>query len=132
MAATLAEGKTTLTNVAKEPEISDLADFLNSMGAKISGAGTDEIRIKGVKELKGTTFKIPADRIEAGTYLVAAALTNGKITVKKIYGIFAQKWCIPFRGTHRSGVPQIPHGARPFSHGPLNAKYKKTVIKRTP
>ena len=84
MAATLAEGKTTLTNVAKEPEISDLADFLNSMGAKISGAGTDEIRIKGVKELKGTTFKIPADRIEAGTYLVAAALTNGKITVKKI------------------------------------------------
>ena len=84
MAATLAEGKTTLTNVAKEPEISDLADFLNSMGAKISGAGTDEIIIKGVKELKGTTFKIPADRIEAGTYLVAAALTNGKITVKKI------------------------------------------------
>ena len=84
MASTLAEGKTTLTNVAKEPEISDLADFLNSMGAKISGAGTDEIRIKGVKELKGTTFKIPADRIEAGTYLVAAALTNGKITVKKI------------------------------------------------
>ena len=84
MAATLAEGVTTLTNVAKEPEISDLADFLNSMGANISGAGTDKIRIEGVKELIGTTFKIPADRIEAGTYLVAGALTNGKITINKI------------------------------------------------
>ena len=84
MAASLAEGLTILTNVAKEPEISDLADFLNSMGAKISGAGTDEIRIQGVEELTGTTFKIPADRIEAGTYLVAAAITNGKITIKKI------------------------------------------------
>ncbi|MDC2983432.1 UDP-N-acetylglucosamine 1-carboxyvinyltransferase [Pseudomonadota bacterium] len=84
MAASLAEGLTTLTNVAKEPEISDLADFLNSMGAKISGAGTDEIRIEGVAELTGTTFKIPADRIEAGTYLVAAAVTNGKITINKI------------------------------------------------
>ena len=84
MAASLAEGLTILTNVAKEPEISDLADFLNSMGAKISGAGTDEIRIEGVEELNGTTFKIPADRIEAGTYLVAAAITNGKITIRKI------------------------------------------------
>ena len=84
MAASLADGVTTLTNVAKEPEISDLADFLNSMGAKISGAGTDEIRIEGVEELTGTTFKIPADRIEAGTYLVAAAVTNGKITINKI------------------------------------------------
>ena len=84
MAASLAEGLTTLTNVAKEPEISDLSDFLNSMGAKISGAGTDEIRIEGVEELTGTTFKIPADRIEAGTYLVAAAVTNGKITINKI------------------------------------------------
>ena len=84
MAASLADGLTVLTNVAKEPEISDLADFLNSMGAKISGAGTDEIRIEGVEELTGTTFKIPADRIEAGTYLVAAAITNGKIIIKKI------------------------------------------------
>ena len=84
MAASLAEGLTTLTNVAKEPEISDLENFLNSMGAKISGAGTDEIRIEGVEELTGTTFKIPADRIEAGTYLVAAAVTNGKITINKI------------------------------------------------
>ena len=84
MAASLAEGVTILTNVAKEPEISDLADFLNSMGARISGAGTDEIRIEGVEKLSGTSFTIPADRIEAGTYLVAAALTNGEITINKI------------------------------------------------
>ena len=61
-----------------------LSRFLKFNGAKISGAGTDEIRIEGVEELTGTTFKIPADRIEAGTYLVAAAITNGKITIKKI------------------------------------------------
>ena len=75
------KGVTVLTNVAKEPEIIDLADMLNSMGADIKGAGTDEITINGVSELSGTTFSIPADRIEAGTYLVAAAVTNGNITL---------------------------------------------------
>ena len=84
MAATLAEGQTILTNVAKEPEIADLADMLNSMGAKISGAGTDKIIIDGVEQLKGTIFDIPADRIEAGTYLVAAAVTKGNITIDGI------------------------------------------------
>ena len=84
MAATLAEGQTVLTNVAKEPEIADLADMLNSMGAKISGAGTDKIVIDGVNKLKGTIFDIPADRIEAGTYLVAAAVTKGSITIDGI------------------------------------------------
>ena len=84
MAATLAEGQTILTNVAKEPEIADLADMLNSMGAKISGAGTDKIVIDGVDKLKGTIFDIPADRIEAGTYLVAAAITKGSITIEGI------------------------------------------------
>ena len=84
MAATLADGTTKLTNVAKEPEIIDLADMLNSMGAKIKGAGSDEIIIEGVNNLKGTIFDIPADRIEAGTYLVAAAVTNGEITVDGI------------------------------------------------
>ena len=84
MAATLAEGQTILTNVAKEPEIADLADMLNSMGAKISGAGTDKIVIDGVDKLKGTIFDIPADRIEAGTYLVAAAVTKGNITIDGI------------------------------------------------
>jgi len=84
MAATLAEGQTILTNVAKEPEVADLADMLNSMGAKISGAGTDKIVIDGVDKLKGTIFDIPADRIEAGTYLVAAAITKGSITIDGI------------------------------------------------
>ncbi len=84
MAATLASGTTTLTNVAKEPEIIDLADMLNSMGAKVSGAGTDQITIEGVESLKGTEYSIPADRIEAGTYLAAAAVTNGNIKIDGI------------------------------------------------
>ena len=84
MAACLAEGTTTLTNVAKEPEIIDLAELLNKMGAKITGAGTDEITIEGVRDLHGTEFNIPADRIEAGTYLVAAVVTGGEITINGI------------------------------------------------
>ena len=84
MAACLAEGTTTLTNVAKEPEIIDLAEFLNKMGAKISGAGSDEITIQGVERLYGTDHSIPADRIEAGTYLVAAAVTKGEIKINGI------------------------------------------------
>ena len=84
MAAALAEGKTTLTNVAKEPEIIDLANMLNSMGAKIDGAGSDQITIEGVENLTGTNFEIPADRIEAGTYLAAAAVTKGDITIEGI------------------------------------------------
>ena len=84
MAACLAEGTTILTNVAKEPEIIDLAQFLNAMGAKITGAGTDEIIIEGVKGLHGTEYSIPADRIEAGTYLVAAVITKGDIKINGI------------------------------------------------
>jgi len=84
MAATLAEGTTTLLNVAREPEVADLANMLNSMGAKIDGAGSDEITIQGVKKLSGTSFQIPADRIEAGTYLAAAAVTKGDIKIEGI------------------------------------------------
>ena len=84
MAATLAEGTTTLLNVAREPEVADLANMLNSMGAKIDGAGSDKITIQGVKKLSGTSFQIPADRIEAGTYLVAAAVTKGDIKIEGI------------------------------------------------
>jgi UDP-N-acetylglucosamine 1-carboxyvinyltransferase len=75
MAAVLAKGQTILRNVAKEPEVEDLANFLNSMGAKVSGAGTDEITINGVDDLTESIFAVPADRIEAGTYLIAAAVT---------------------------------------------------------
>ncbi len=84
MAATLAKGTTTLLNVAREPEVADLANMLNSMGAKIDGAGSDEITIQGVKKLSGTSFQIPADRIEAGTYLAAAAVTKGDIKIEGI------------------------------------------------
>ena len=84
MAASLAEGRTVLTNVAMEPEIEDLAKLLNAMGAQIKGAGTKEIIIDGVKSLKGTSFDIPADRIEAGTYLVAAAVTGGDVKINGI------------------------------------------------
>ena len=84
MAASLADGITTLSNAAMEPEIVDLADMLNSMGAHVEGAGTNKITIKGVKNLSGTVFDIPADRIEAGTYLVAAAVTKGNITIDGI------------------------------------------------
>ena len=84
MAATLAEGQTRLTNVAMEPEIEDLADLLNAMGADINGAGTNEIVINGVERLNGTSYDIPADRIEAGTYLVAAAVTQGDVEITGI------------------------------------------------
>lgn len=82
MAATLAEGKTVLENAAREPEVSDLANCLISMGANIKGAGTDRIEIEGVETLSGTNYKIMPDRIETGTYLVAAAMTGGKIKLK--------------------------------------------------
>ena len=82
MAAALAEGVTTLYNAAREPEIVDLQNFLNAMGARIRGAGRDTIRIEGVKELKGCDYKIIPDRIEAGTFLAAAAATGGDVLVQ--------------------------------------------------
>lgn len=78
-AATLAEGKTVIENAAREPEIVDTADFLNTLGAKISGAGTDTIMIEGVERLGGGYHEVVADRIETGTFLVAAAVSGGKI-----------------------------------------------------
>ena len=84
MAAALAEGETIIENVAEEPEITDLANFLNKMGAKIKGAGTDTIRIQGVKRLTGTTHTVIPDRIEAGTYMVAAAMTGGNVLVENV------------------------------------------------
>jgi UDP-N-acetylglucosamine 1-carboxyvinyltransferase len=86
MAATLAEGKTIIENAAREPEVNDLANFLNKMGAKISGIGTDVLEIEGVKRLgvEDLHYHVLPDRIEAGTYLVAAAMTRGKIRLNKI------------------------------------------------
>ena len=82
MASTLAYGETIITNAAKEPEVVDLANFLNSMGASISGHGSDTIKIQGIDKLSGVSYTALPDRIETGTFLVAAAITGGKITVK--------------------------------------------------
>ena len=82
MAAVLADGITVLENAAREPEVTDLVNFLNKMGAKISGAGSDTLTIEGVESLQGTTYKVVPDRIETGTFLVAAAITGGKVRVK--------------------------------------------------
>ena len=84
MAAALAEGVTILENAAEEPEIVALANYLNKMGAKVRGAGTDVIRIEGVKELRGADYTIIPDRIEAGTYMIAAAMTGGDVIVDNV------------------------------------------------
>ena len=84
MAATTAEGTTVIENAAEEPEIVDLANFLNSMGANVRGAGTNVIKIEGVEKLHGTTYTIIPDRIEAGSYMIAAAITGGDLLVKNV------------------------------------------------
>ena len=82
IAATLAEGTTVLENSAREPHVVDVANFLNAMGANVKGAGTDVIRIKGVKELKGCNYSVVPDQIEAGTFMIAAAATRGDVTIQ--------------------------------------------------
>ena len=84
LAASLAEGQTILENVAKEPHVVDVANFLNSCGANIKGAGTDVIRIKGVERLHGSTYSIIPDQIEAGTYMMAAVATRGDVLIKNV------------------------------------------------
>ena len=84
MAASMAEGKTIIENAAKEPHIVDVANFLNSMGAQIKGAGTDIIRIHGVEKLGKAVYSIIPDQIEAGTFMMAAAATKGDVLVKNV------------------------------------------------
>ena len=84
LAATFAEGVTTLENVAKEPHVVDVANFLNSMGANIKGAGTDVIRVVGVESLKGCSYSVIPDQIEAGTYMMAAAACGGEVTIQNV------------------------------------------------
>jgi len=93
MAASLAKGTTMIENAAKDPEVIELGNFLNKMGAQINGLGSDIITIKGVEELKGVRYKIIPDRIEAGTYMVAAAITGGNVEIKNI-NAFYLKSCI--------------------------------------
>lgn len=84
LASVLSEGTTIIENVAKEPHVVDIANFLNSMGANVKGAGTDTIRIKGVKKLHSSNYAIIPDQIEAGTYMTLAAITGGDITIKNV------------------------------------------------
>ena len=84
MAASLAHGQTIIENAAQEPEIVDLANYLNAMGANVRGAGTNAVRIEGVQKLTGTTYAVIPDRIEAGTYMVAAAITGGDVTLDNV------------------------------------------------
>ncbi|MFA6621856.1 MAG: UDP-N-acetylglucosamine 1-carboxyvinyltransferase, partial [Candidatus Caldatribacteriota bacterium] len=84
MAASLAEGTTTIENAAKDPEVIELGNFLNEMGAKIDGLGNDIIIVEGVKKLRGVKYKIIPDRIEGGTYMVAAAITGGNVEIKNV------------------------------------------------
>ena len=84
IAAALAEGTTVLENVAKEPHVVDVANFLNSMGADIKGAGTDVIRIRGVEKLSGCNYSVIPDQIEAGTFMIAAVATKGDVTIKNV------------------------------------------------
>ncbi|GJM05087.1 MAG: UDP-N-acetylglucosamine 1-carboxyvinyltransferase [marine bacterium B5-7] len=90
MAATLADGLTVIENAAREPEVTDLANCLNKMGAKVSGAGTDRIEIEGVETLHGTDYDILPDRIETGTYLVAAAMTGGKVRLRNTKAVLLE------------------------------------------
>lgn len=84
LAAALAEGTTVLENAAKEPHVVDVANFLNTMGANIKGAGTDVIRITGVEELKGCSYSVIPDQIEAGTYMIATAACGGEVTINNV------------------------------------------------
>ena len=117
MAATLAEGRTVIENAAEEPEIADLAGFLNSMGAKVSGAGTGTVIIDGVKKLKGTSYKPIYDRIEAGTFIIAAAITNSKITIN---GINSSHLTPVLEKLKECGIEFIENGEKIIVDGTLN------------
>jgi UDP-N-acetylglucosamine 1-carboxyvinyltransferase len=98
MAATLAEGQTMIENAAKEPEIVDLANFLNAMGAKVRGAGTDVIKVEGMSSLKGgARYSVIPDRIEAGTFMVATAATGGDVVLENLIPLHLQPLCAKLR-----------------------------------
>ena len=120
MAATLAEGETVLHNAAREPEITDLAEFLIGMGANITGAGSDCLRIQGQPSLHGTQHQIMADRIEAGTYAIAAAITGGAVT---LFGARAGHLASPIECLRQAGVTveERADGLRVAANGPLRS-----------
>ena len=126
MAATLAEGITILENAAEEPEIVDLANYLNSMGAKIRGAGTGSIRIEGVEKLHGCTHAVIPDRIEAGTFMVAAAITGGDVFVEGAICDHLKSVTAKLREMGVE-VDEQENGIRVRRNGPLKAVDVKTL-----
>jgi UDP-N-acetylglucosamine 1-carboxyvinyltransferase len=134
MAAALAEGRTILQNAAREPEIVDLAEMLNNMGARIEGAGTPTITVEGVKELKGTRHQIIPDRIEAGTFLAAGAITNGELELVNCNPIhlssFIDKLCET--GVHIETVPGPTRFGRMKVRGSEDLRAADAVTKEYP
>ena len=125
-AAALAEGTTIIENAAKEPEIVDLANYINSMGGRVIGAGTDTIRIEGVKELTGSTHHIIPDRIEAGTFMVAAAITRGDVLIENAVPEHMTAMIAKMR---EMGVDiyEEDEGIRVRANGPLKSVNIKTM-----
>ncbi len=126
MAASLAEGKTVLENAAEEPEIVDLATYLNSMGANIRGAGTNVIRIEGVKELYGATHAVIPDRIEAGTFMVGAAMTGGNVYVENALSEHLKPLVAKLKEVGAT-VEEDIDGIRVIGHKPLRPADIKTL-----
>ena len=129
MAASLAEGETILRNAAREPEVEDLANFLNTLGANISGAGTDTIIIQGVEKLNGGHYSVVPDRIEAGTYLIAGAITGGRVKIKGISSVLLEAVLTKLQeagASITSGSDWVElnmHGKRPKSVNITTAPY---------
>ncbi|MBX5476127.1 MAG: UDP-N-acetylglucosamine 1-carboxyvinyltransferase [Clostridia bacterium] len=127
MAAVLADGTTTIENAAEEPEVVDLANFLNSMGARVSGAGTRLVRVEGVRELHGTAYTPIPDRIEAGTFLVAAAVTGGWVALENVVPDHLAAVIAKLR---EAGVAVETEGDRVLAEGP--ARPLATNVKTLP
>lgn len=120
MAAVLADGKTIIENVAREPEITDLAYFLKKMGAKISGIGSPRLEIQGVKELKGCKYKVLPDRIEAGTFMIAASITGGELSIKNVVPEHLELVINKLKAMNIH-IEDIPNGLKISSQGHLQA-----------
>jgi len=127
MAAVLAEGQTFIENAAEEPEIVDLANYLNAMGARIKGAGTDLIKIEGVKELKGVRHQVIPDRIEAGTYMAAAAITRGDVLINNVLCDHLKSIVAKLKETG-AYIEELPKGIRVK----MNTRAKAVDVKTLP
>ena len=126
MAASMAAGRTIIENAAREPHVVDVANFLNSMGANIKGAGTDVIRIRGVEKLHRTEYSIIPDQIEAGTYMIAAAATGGEITIKNIIPRHQESLTAKLQEMS-IGIEEGEDWIRIYNNGSVSAAHVKTL-----